>query len=201
MREEQNIRDVEALGVDMMGFIFWPSSSRYVATRPNYLPRKCKRVGVYVNEAIENVLRTADDYALDYIQLHGNESPEYCARLQGRHIIKAFNLSSSKDLEKTADYYGLIDSFLFDTKGHSAGGNGVKFDWTLLDAYAGDTPFLLSGGIAPDDAERINAFLHRKTEGAHRCIGIDLNSRFEVSPGLKDIAALRDFLRNMNRNK
>ena len=192
MREIDNIRDVEALGIDMMGFIFWPKSSRYVSQRPDYLPKRVKRVGVFVDEDPEQVKRLADDYALDYIQLHGQESPSYIFQLRGLHVIKAFNISIAEDLLQTQPYEGLVDFFLFDAKGKSVGGNGEKFNWDVLDAYQGATPFLLSGGIGPDDAERVNAFYHPK------CIGIDLNSRFELSPGLKDVAKLKEFMCNLN---
>ena len=192
MREADNIRDVEALGIDMMGFIFWPKSSRYVSQRPDYLPKRVKRVGVFVDEDPEQVKRLADDYALDYIQLHGQESPSYIFQLRGLHVIKAFNISIAEDLLQTQPYEGLVDFFLFDAKGKSVGGNGEKFNWDVLDAYQGATPFLLSGGIGPDDAERVNAFYHPK------CIGIDLNSRFELSPGLKDVAKLKEFMCNLN---
>ena len=192
MREADNIRAVEALGIDMMGFIFWPKSSRYVTQRPDYLPKRVKRVGVFVDEDPEQVKRLADDYALDYIQLHGQESPSYIFQLRGLHVIKAFNISIAEDLLQTQPYEGLVDFFLFDAKGKSVGGNGEKFNWDVLDAYQGATPFLLSGGIGPDDAERVNAFYHPK------CIGIDLNSRFELSPGLKDVAKLKEFMCNLN---
>lgn len=204
MRDAQNIREVEALGIDMMGFIFWPRSSRYVGqTNLGYRPR-CKRVGIFVDEAVEQVCRMAADFALDYIQLHGHESPDYlrdlraawsasdCATAAPR-LVKAFNISTTADLAQTADYSDLADLFLFDTKGKSVGGNGEKFDWSVLSAYDGGTPFLLSGGIDPQDASRINAFHHP------RCIGIDLNSRFEIAPGLKDVVALRQFLEELNR--
>ena len=192
MREADNIRAVEALGIDMMGFIFWPKSSRYVSLRPDYLPKRVKRVGVFVDEDPEQVKRLADDYALDYIQLHGQESPSYIFQLRGLHVIKAFNISIAEDLLQTQPYEGLVDFFLFDAKGKSVGGNGEKFNWDVLDAYQGATPFLLSGGIGSDDAERVNAFYHPK------CIGIDLNSRFELSPGLKDVAKLKEFMCNLN---
>ena len=191
MREAENIREAEALGIDWMGFIFWPQSSRYVAERPTYLPTRCKRVGVFVDEQIEQVRHIAEDYALDIIQLHGNESPEYARTLGGRTLIKAFNIATADDLSQTRPYEGLVDLFLFDTKGRAVGGNGEKFDWTVLNAYQGATPFLLSGGIGPDDAERIRAFRHP------RCIGIDLNSRFEVSPAFKDVDLLREFVKNI----
>ncbi len=188
MREAENIREVEALGIDVIGFIFWPKSSRCVSTRPDYLPVNAKRAGIFVNEDIELVRRIAVDYALDIIQLHGNESPEYARNLRNWKVIKAFNIASEEDLESTVIYDGAVDYFLFDTKGKAVGGNGEKFDWEVLASYNGQTPFILSGGIGPDDTERIQTFYHPQ------CIGIDLNSRFELSPGLKDITALRRFL-------
>ena len=193
MRDAENIREVEALGIDMMGFIFWPKSSRYVSERPAYLPTQCKRVGVFVNEDAKVIKKIAEDYALDYIQLHGHESPDYIRQLgsvcgDGIATIKAFNIATTEDLEATKPYEGIVDYFLFDTKGKSVGGNGEKFDWSVLANYVGNTPFLLSGGIGPDDAKRVKAFHHSK------CIGIDLNSRFESSPALKDIAKLKQFL-------
>ena len=194
MREADNIHEVEALGVDWLGLIFWPKSSRYVSERPDYLPQHAKRVGVFVDEAVDTVRKKADDYALDLIQLHGSESPDYIRALKAScSIIKAFSIATADDLEQTKDYEGLVDYFLFDTKGPSVGGNGVQFNWDVLKDYHGQTPFLLSGGIGPDDAERIQAFHHPQ------CIGIDLNSRFELSPGLKDITAIRKFLNELNR--
>ena len=198
MHEAENIREVEALGIDMMGFIFWPKSSRYVSQRPDYLPKHVKRVGVFVDEDPEHVKRLADDYGLDYIQLHGHETPEVISFLRTPalphlRIIKAFNISTAEDLLQTQPYEGLVDGFLFDAKGKSVGGNGEKFNWDVLDAYDGETPFLLSGGIGPDDVERVHAFHHPM------CIGIDLNSRFELSPGLKDIAKLKAFIYNLKK--
>ena len=193
MRDADNIRDVEALGIDLMGFIFWPKSSRYVCELPGYLPTKCKRVGVFVDEDMETIKKIAHDYALDFIQFHGHESPDFVDRLRslcGNSIatIKAFNISTADDLSQTKPYEGVVDYFLFDTKGKSVGGNGEKFDWSVLADYVGETPFLLSGGIGPDDAARVKSFHHPK------CIGIDLNSRFESAPGLKNTEQLKTFL-------
>ena len=201
MREAENIREVEALGINWLGLIFWPKSSRYVSERPDYLPQHVKRVGVFVDENLDTVRKKADDYALDLIQLHGSESPDYIRTLKApssinpltSSIIKAFNIATAHDLEQTKDYEGIVDYFLFDTKGPSVGGNGVQFNWDVLKDYHGKTPFLLSGGIGPEDAERIHAFHHPQ------CIGIDLNSRFELSPGLKDITVLRKFLNELNQ--
>ena len=206
MREAENIREVEALGIDWLGFIFWPKSSRYVSERPTYLPTKCKRVGVFVDADIHEVLRIAEYYALDIIQLHGQETPDYirsllsagCSSTATPRIIKAFNIAISADLAHTEAYEGLVDYFLFDTKGKSAGGNGEKFDWDVLRTYKGNTHFLLSGGIGPDDAERIRDwFSAGSSSAAAKCIGIDLNSRFETAPALKNADALRIFLSHL----
>ena len=202
MREAANIREIEALGIDWLGLIFWPKSSRYVSERPDYLPRNVKRVGVFVDEAPEKIVSISRLYGLDYIQLHGHESITDINRLrqtiadQGSatippQLIKAFSIATDSDLEQTKAYEGHVDYFLFDTKGPSVGGNGIQFDWEVLNAYHGHTPFLLSGGIGPDDAERIQAFHHPQ------CIGIDLNSRFEISPGLKDINKLKTFIQSL----
>ena len=201
MRDAANIRAVEALGIDWMGFIFWPKSSRFVSERPAYLPTKTKRVGVFVDEDIEHVCRIAADYALDLVQLHGSESPAYLYALRQHFedeglpvaIIKAFNIATAADLATTDHYVGIADYFLFDTKAQKPGGNGLQFDWSVLNAYNGDTPFLLSGGIGPDDTTRISSFRHP------RCIGIDLNSRFENAPAIKDVEALQLFLSCLNR--
>ena len=192
MRDSDNIRSVEALGIDYMGFIFWPHSKRYIAERPDYLPHHAKRVGVFVDCNIENVVLHIDNYELDAIQLHGHETPDYVQTLKVKRpdmlIIKAFNIATLEDFQQTETYEGFADYFLFDTKGKSIGGNGEKFDWSVLAAYHGSTPFLLSGGIGPDDVDSIKSFHHDK------CVGIDLNSRFEISPGLKDIHKLKSFI-------
>ena len=200
MREADNIREVEQLStincqlsINWMGFIFWPRSSRYVSEKPDYLPISCKRVGVFVDEDIEQVKRTADEFQLDMIQLHGHERPDYIRQLNGRKMIKAFNIATKEDLEATKTYEGIVDYFLFDTKGPSVGGNGAKFDWTVLADYVGETPFLLSGGIGPDDAQVLTSHLSPLT--SKKCVGIDLNSRFEITPGLKDINKLKEFIK------
>ena len=198
MREAENIREVEQLFTlhasrftFWMGFIFWPKSSRYVSEHPVYLPTQCKRVGVFVDEDANTIKKIANDYALDYIQLHGSESPQYVQQLRDWQVIKAFNIATKEDLENTKPYEGIVDYFLFDTKGKSVGGNGEKFDWSVLADYVGETPFLLSGGISPDDAERMKAFHHPM------CIGIDLNSKFEDEPALKNIQELKTFIEQL----
>ena len=195
MREADNIREVEALGIDLMGFIFWPKSKRYVAEPPQYLPSQVKKVGVFVDATLEDIRQHIQDYQLDIIQLHGHETPDFIAQLSIINfqfsIIKAFNIATAEDLAQTKPYEGIVDYFLFDTKAQLPGGSGEQFDWSVLSHYEGTTPFLLSGGIGPDDAERIKSFHHP------RCIGIDLNSRFEIAPGLKDVNQLKDFISNL----
>ena len=203
MRDADNIRQVEALGIDWMGFIFWPKSSRYVAEMPSYLPTKCKRVGVFVDASIGDVMTIAEQYQLDIIQLHGQESPSYItqlishlSRLRNVKIIKAFNIATAIDFEATKRYEDYVDYFLFDTKGKSVGGNGEKFDWSVLSSYKGQTPYLLSGGIGPDDAERLSSEfspLYSKP-----CAGLDLNSRFESTPGYKNVDTLKAFIKELN---
>lgn len=197
MRNADNIRCVEALGIDYMGFIFWPQSKRYVSECPAYLPCRTKRVGVFVDSDLDNVICHIDNYGLNAVQLHGHETPDYVQLLKTMlgerkvSIIKAFNIATAADLEQIARYTRLVDYFLFDTKGKAVGGNGMKFDWDVLAGYHGDTPFLLSGGIGPDDVDSIQSFHHEC------CIGIDLNSRFELSPGLKDITKLKKFISHL----
>ena len=157
------------------------------------MPIYTKRVGVFVDEDIETVRQTADDYALDIIQLHGQESPDYAAQLREWEVVKAISVSSRDDIMTYKAYEGLVDYFLFDTKCKTVGGSGEQFDWTVLADYVGETPFLLSGGIGPDDVERVKAFHHP------RCVGIDLNSRFETAPGLKDVHKLKTFIKKIRQ--
>ncbi len=207
MRDADNIRDISALGVDMIGLIFYPPSPRYVqqfssgaGIIPDYAPDMGKtplRVGVFVDDMPQNIVTRVYNYKLDYIQLHGNEPRETLENLRATidpdikpkiKIIKAISVSSVEDIKKYKEYVGAADLFLFDTKCKTVGGSGEQFDWQVLQAYDGDVPFLLSGGIGPDDAERIKNFHHPK------CIGIDLNSKFEIEPALKDVEKLKQFL-------
>ena len=152
-----------------------------------------KKVGVFVNATIESMMEKASTYKLDYLQLHGNESPEDCHTLQkrGYSLIKAFPIATKEDFEKTREYEGRVDYFLFDTRCEGYGGSGKRFDWSILTEYKGETPFLLSGGIRPENAEAIRNFRHP------RFAGIDLNSGFEIEPGLKDVDKLKNFIQQI----
>lgn len=195
MREAGNIRDIELIqGVDMLGFIFYPESPRYICELPAYLPAHARRVGVFVNEDEQVIHRYAECFGLNYVQLHGNESPEYCKSLHasGVKIIKAFSIAGSKDLRDVHEYENVCDLFLFDTKCGQYGGSGNQFDWDILHIYNGPTPFLLSGGIHSQSASALKQFQHP------RLAGYDLNSRFELQAGKKDAERIRTFLNELN---
>ena len=195
MRDAENIKQVEKLGIDMMGMIFYPGSSRYVNKVPSYLPEKVKRVGVFVNETQEAVVAINKQFSLNFVQLHGTESSEYCVSLRGKglNLIKAFSVSAPADLEATEKYEGLCSYFLFDTKCEEHGGSGKQFDWSVLSHYHGQTPFLLSGGISPQSVKELKAFHHE------RFAGIDLNSQFETVPGMKDVEKLSRFINELRK--
>jgi len=194
MRHGDNIKEVEGLNVDFLGMIFYPKSPRFLSRMPDYLPEPSKRVGVFVNESYEYICELATRYSLAYIQLHGTESPGLCSRLKenGKKIIKAFSVSDKNDLSSVSDYERMCDYFIFDTKSTGHGGSGQQFDWTILDRYHGTTPFLLSGGIGLHNLKEVVAFRH------DQLAGYDLNSRFEESPGNKNVEKIRQFMDGMH---
>ena len=232
MREPENIRDVAALGVDWIGFIFYPQSPRYVSqirSRAGIIPdysvfmkheelsskelsskelsskelsskemmRQVKRVGVFVDDMPQNIVTRAVNYELDIIQLHGSESVIMIDNLRstlapsirkGIKFMKALSISTAEDILRYKEYEGHVDYFIFDTQTPLVGGSGNHFDWNMLDAYDGNTPFILSGGVGPDDAERVLSIRHPMFAG------IDLNSQFETAPAVKNVDALKAFL-------
>ena len=202
MRDAQNIREVESLHPDMMGFMCWPGSKRYVSGRPGYLPDVC-RVGVFVNPTADEVVQKVRELGINRIQLHGAETPELCRAIHkatGLPIMKAIQVAQASDLNACSAFERAdgVDMFLFDTKCSGWGGSGQSFDWSLLDSYDGSNPFILAGGIGPGAEERLAAIDHPKFRG------IDLNSQFETEPGLKEINKLSAFInniRNYEQNK
>lgn len=221
MRDAENIRAVKASGADIIGLIFYQGSPRHVDSVPetklagafaDTLPEtdgmsplsgvdtlpETKLAGVFVDEDIRKIAGLAEK--LDYIQLHGHEDKAYCEELRRSlptkvKIIKALPIASERDLCSWREYRETADLLLFDTKTALAGGSGQSFDWDILKAYEGDTPFLLSGGIGPEDAARVLEFSHP------RLAGIDLNSRFETSPGMKDAELLRKFIQKIRNHE
>lgn len=189
MRDSENIRAIEQTKADLMGFIFHPKSPRFVASLPEYMPKKQKRVGVFVNASLEQILAKAQKFSLEYIQLHGDEPPAFCSELKNRglKVIRAQRIANADDIIR-AESYNMADLMIFDTKTELYGGSGKKFNWQLLENYKGCVPFLLSGGIRSDTLEEIKAFFHPQFAG------IDLNSGFEISPALKDVGKLNNFI-------
>lgn len=191
MREPENIGQLAALGIDYIGFIFYPPSKRYVESIDqhtlNDLPQDLKRTGVFVNAGKEEILQRIFQFGLNALQLHGSESPELCTELKQTEleIIKAFGVDEDFDFGLLKAYEGKVDYFLFDTKTKQHGGSGLTFDWRLLDNYKLETPYFLSGGL---DENNIFEALELND---HRFYGLDLNSRFEISPALKDIEKLK----------
>lgn len=189
MRDSENIRAIEQTKADLMGFIFHPKSPRFVASLPEYMPKKQKRVGVFVNASLKQILAKAQKFSLEYIQLHGDEPPAFCSELKNRglKVIRAQRIANTDDIIR-AESYNMADLMIFDTKTELYGGSGKKFNWQLLENYKGCVPFLLSGGIRSDTFEEIKAFFHPQFAG------IDLNSGFEISPALKDVGKLNNFI-------
>lgn len=200
MKYPDNIEHLSLIPIDYMGFIFYPKSLRYIdKILPETILSQTKdilKVGVFVNEKIESLFNRIEKYKLDVIQLHGSEHPKYCSDLiksfHNIKIIKAFNVSSPNDLHSTKEYNSVCDFFLFDTKSTQYGGSGKKFDWSLMDFYTGELPFFLSGGISIEDVDKIKEIKHPKL------YGLDLNSKFELEPGRKNIELIKKFIEEIN---
>lgn len=188
MKYPQNILEVSDLLPDFMGFIFWEKSSRHFTERMPILPKSIQKVGVFVDASNETILSKIEQYGLDLIQLHGHESIDFCKKLQETKIpiIKAFSVDATFDFKILEPFESVCDYFLFDTKGKLPGGNGKSFDWELLKENISKKPLFLSGGIGIDDIEKL-----KKMEVP--VFAIDVNSKFEVHPGLKKAALLKSF--------
>lgn len=197
MKIEDNIKKISSINPDYMGFIFYsPSPRNAIGIKSDIirnLPSQINPVAVFVNSPYKEIIQITSGYGIDTVQLHGEENPEFCAKLkaEGFKIIKAFRVkknSSDETWSKLTPYENNIDFFLFDTAGKEAGGNGEKFDWSLLNSYNLSVPYFLSGGIGPEDIDKLLCL-------PERCIGIDINSKFEMSPGIKDPEKLETFIR------
>ena len=191
---------IDSLGIDYIGHIFWEPSKRYVSPEQiAFQPNNNKRVGVFVDESIETVIKITKKLSLKGVQLHANEDVKYIqelkAKLPNTEIIKAVAIGSTKDLTALDSFNQLIDLFIFDTKGRLPGGNGTQFDWNILSDYKDATPFLLSGGIGPDDIDTIRNF--KKQINHPQFLGVDLNSKFEDSPGVKNVKKLTNFVSSL----
>ena len=195
----KQLQQLEALNIDYAGLIFYKDSPRYMGDKITGKQVKDAdfdiiKVGVFVNPGYSELLDAIDEYGLDIVQLHGNETPQMCEELSGEvEVIKAFRIAGDESIdidEMIADYDEACDYYLFDTAGlkESFGGTGQQFDWSILKKAKIEKPFFLSGGIGPDDAQKVKAFNHPDF------FAVDVNSKFELSPGLKDMAAILKFL-------
>lgn len=200
MRDAQNIREVDALGVEMIGLIFWPGSKRYVSEKPAYLPEHARLVGVFVNAEPQEVVEKVKEYGLSYVQLHGDEDLAYVTALhkllieqnvRTPRIVRSIHVSSRSSVLKAMMWDGYVDGILFETPTNGYGGSGEAFDWSLLSSYRARTPFFLSGGLGPQSLEALKEFEHPMW------LGVDLNSRFESEPGIKDLALLKPFIEEL----
>jgi phosphoribosylanthranilate isomerase len=193
---------LDEIGVDLAGFIFYPKSPRYMVNKiqPEYLRKfrgRIAKVGVFVNMPYEELMRTVEDYRLDMVQLHGDEIPRYCEQVANYiTVVKAFRLSENDPIDWMAKPYDeACDMYMFDTLGAGYGGTGKKFDWSVLKNSVINKLFFLSGGIEPGDEEKLREFA--KEEIAKKIFAVDINSKFEVSPGVKDIDKVRAFVENL----
>lgn len=194
MRKPENIQALTKLPIDFIGFIFYEKSPRNISKTPaTETPKHISRVGVFVNANLDFVLEKIEAYQLNYIQLHGDETPEYCQQLLAKADIKIIKVFRIGDIlpDFLLEYELFCEYFLFDTKAKQYGGTGKKFNWDILDEYEGKTPFLLSGGISETDVESIKALKFEKLAG------LDLNSKFEIEPGLKDVERIERFLEKL----
>lgn len=195
MREAENIRQLLTLQPDYMGFIFYEKSSRFVGEELDEellksFPFTTRKVGVFVNSTASHILEMYKKYKLDYVQLHGEELPDFCKNLKhkGINVIKAFSIDVDFNFGKLQNYKPYCDFFLFDTKGEQRGGNGKSFDWSLLDKYDNEKPFFLAGGI---DLENVHNALKITDLKIH---SLDVNSKFEITPALKNIDMLEELM-------
>ena len=198
LRDRENIEEVLALQPDYIGFIFHPTSQRFVGSALDATwvatLKEVNTTGVFVNAAPDQVTATIDRYGFRAVQLHGNETPAYCAALRktGVAVIKAFGIDERFDWQRVTEYEDAADFFLFDTQSKQHGGTGIRFNWKLLDGYTGNKPFFLSGGIGPENIRE--AFTMNDT----RLYALDLNSKFETAPGLKNSQLLKQTLQTLN---
>ena len=204
MTELDQVRELDEMGVEFCGFIFYPKSPRYIfkrvpSTEIKKIKGKINKVGVFVNADPEEVLRVVDDCGLYLVQLHGDESPRVCEKISSYiTTIKAFRLSNEDNiLWKIREYYDAVDMFLFDTDGIGYGGTGIKFDWNRLKGLNINKPFFLSGGISPDDYDKILDL--RQDVVGKDLFSVDINSRFEISPVIKDIKLVNSFVNSIKK--
>lgn len=204
MTDLQQMHQLGEMGVEFAGMIFYHKSSRFVLKRLNgEIVKRAKlkvyKVGVFVNASYDEILNHVENFGLDMVQLHGDETPRFCEKVSDYiQTIKAFRIGEDENIPwKVKDYYDSCDMYLFDTLGAAYGGTGNKFNWEMLKEAVINKPYFLSGGIEPSDAAAIKLFA--KDEAARNLFALDVNSRFEVSPGVKDMGMVRKFVEEIKK--
>ena len=197
MKFSENITEIATLLPDYLGFIFYEKSPRYLENNIPFLDKSIQKVGVFVNPTFEEVKEKVTQYKLDLVQLHGEEPEDFCTLIEniGVKVIKAFSVDNLFNFNILETYKNSCSYFLFDTKGRKYGGNGTVFDWSILKNYSLDKPYFLSGGIGLEHTDAFEEF--SKKEYAKNCISLDLNSRFEIEPGLKNLITLKEFIQQI----
>ena len=205
MTQVQQIEHLPSLGVSFAGFIFYPKSPRFVlrhlTTDTIRKQNIFNKVGVFVNASVEHVLQMVDECRLHMVQLHGDETPKYCEKIADYiSVVKAFRIAPGDNIEwKIKDYMEVCDMFLFDTEGAGYGGTGKKFDWMILQQSLPLKPYFLSGGIEPGDEKKLEEFIG--TPAGEKLFAIDINTKFEVGPGVKDVNSVKKFAENLGIKK
>lgn len=200
LKNQINIEEIMQLSIDYMGFIFYKKSPRFIDTNLSFdfmrtIPKHIEKVGVFVNENSYSIYNKIAHYDLDIVQLHGEETPELCAELKSyAKVMKAFQMNDDFDFKQLEKYIPVVDYFLFDTQTVLYGGSGISFNWQLLDDYKFNKPFFLSGGIGLESSIQISQFKHTQLHG------IDINSKFEIEPGLKETEKIKQFILKLNYN-
>ena len=203
MTRPEQVIQLDEMGVEFAGFIFYPKSPRYVFSHMSKEQLKklkgqqINKVGVFVNTPAEEVLQMVDACGLYLVQLHGDESPRYCEKISNYvTVVKAFRMREGENIIwRAKDYQDVCDMFLFDTEGAGYGGTGKKFNWNILKGENVRKPFFLSGGIQPEDVDLLKEF--QKESVAKDLFAIDINSKFEVAPGLKNIEMIKAFVNDL----
>lgn len=199
MKFSKNIAEIAVLNPDFLGFIFYEKSERYFDDDIQNLDSSIQKVGVFVNASFEEIEKKVKQYQLNLVQLHGDENSELCAKIEINlvKVIKAFSVDNKFNFNDLDNYKNSCSYFLFDTKGKKYGGNGVTFDWNVLKNYKLDKPYFLSGGIGLENVDPVKTFL--KKDYAKNCYAIDLNSKFENEPGLKNSKKINEFIQNLKQ--
>ena len=196
--QQEQLAELSAIGATFGGLIFYPKSQRYVlrhmTTTQIKKENSVNKVGVFVNASIEEVLQMVDECRLHMVQLHGDESPRYCEKIADYiSVVKAFRISDTDNIGwRIKEYMNVCDMFMFDTEGAGYGGTGKKFDWNKLKDVVVGKPYFLSGGIEPVDVQQLKNF--EKQPEAKALFAIDINSRFEIMPGIKDMQLTKNFI-------